>query len=211
MAARVQRVPKTAGNSFQYFDRLLRTLEQLINDTTWPDPDQAELVRHLIDDVYELSAAMRTDAEAGRWTTGVLLMRPLQERSQYALAVAIKPAFGEAILQYLREEFAKKSKSRRLVERARGIIACWEKEALGQPGFLQEVIDIYGWASDLQHHALGFSQMAKESCEARRAILSILCHCVKEALGWVVLAIKVREAHDTVTWRRARSTVAQTY
>ena len=212
MATRARAIPKTAGHSFQYFDRLLRTFDQLINDTPWPDPDNADAipVRHLIEDVYELSAAMRTEAEAGRWTTTVLLIRPLFERSQYALAVAIKPAFGEEILQYLREEFAKPSKPRGLVEKARGIITPWA-ESRGQSEFLQRMVSQSRFVSDLQHHAIGWSQSVRESCESRRDALETLCYGVKEALAGIVCAIEAMEAHDTVTWRRARSTVRQTY
>ena len=210
MATKARWVPKTAGNNFRYFDRLLQTFSTLIDDTTWPDPDAAELVRHLIDDTHELSSAMRAEAEAERWTTAVLLIRPLLERSQYALAAAIKPEFGAAYLTYLREEFAEKSKQRGLVERARGINARWA-EARGDAGFLQESISQYGLASDIQHHALGWSQRAKVDREARRAALSILCHCVKEALAGPVLAIEVMEANDTLAWRRARSVVGRTY
>ena len=63
-----QPVPKTAGNDFRYFNRLLRTLEDLIQETPWLQTEEATLVSAMIHDVHELSTAIRAEAAAERWT-----------------------------------------------------------------------------------------------------------------------------------------------
>ena len=199
-----QALPETAGRDFGYLDRLLEALSQLLHDTTWPESDQGEFLDYVTRDVYEFGYAIRTEAAAGRWTVAASLIRPLQERSEYALATAIDPGFRNKYVEYLDTQISKNfaGRSRQLVQVARGTIDRWAKESEGTDGLLETSISLNKIGSEILHHAIGLSGEAEEIVKARPEILKMLGGRTQCAVAKVLLAIQVIEEHHTKAWRQ---------
>ena len=113
----------------------------------------------------------------------MLLIRPMQERSVYALAAAIEPGFWKeykANLHKAMEERERpranrgkaKNKSRLMIQRARRIIQRREEATQGTDEFFQGNIDFFSLTSDIQHHHSGWSQRAQMSRRDRIEVIS---------------------------------------
>ena len=138
----LQALSGSSGTDFGYLDETLKAFSQLIHDTSWPRSRQSEFLDYVTRDVYEFSYAIRTEAAAGRWTVATSLVRPLQERAEYALAAAIDATFVEKYVEYVNTQVENKftGKSRQLVGTARGIINRWAKESHGKDGLIESSI-----------------------------------------------------------------------
>ena len=223
----MQMVPEAADEDFWYVDRLLKALSRLISETAWSESDQGQFVRLMTGDVFEFASTIRAEAQADRWTVSVVLIRPMQERSIYALAAAIEPQFSNEYEANLRKEMKemeerlankatgkgkkkrkRKGGSRLMVQRARGIIDHWAKESRGRDDFLQESIYLYQLVSRIQHHHTGWSQQVQMSRRDRIEVISTIRHSLEEALAGAVNAVEVMGADGTRAWHRAHSLVA---
>ena len=134
----LQVLPEAAGTYFMYLEQLLDVLSRLIHDTPWPASRQGEFIDYVVRDVYEFGCAIRTEAEAGRWTVAMALIRPLQERSEYALAAAVDTTFPKRYVESINEQIDKNftARSRQLADIARGAIDRWVRKSHGQDGLL---------------------------------------------------------------------------
>ena len=202
-------LPELAGTDFEYIDQLLESLRQLLDDTAWPESIQGEFLEYVALDIYEFGCAIRAEAAAGRWTVAASLMRPLQERSEYALASAIDSGFCDKYVEHWDTQIEKKftAKSRNLVETARGIINRWGKESKGIDGFVSISISLNRIGSEMLHHAVGFSREAVEIAGVRPGILKMLSGRIRGALANVLVATQVIEQNHTEAWSQAHSIV----
>ena len=200
-------LPERSGADFEYMGQLLGSLRQLLDDTVWPESIQGEFLECVALDVYEFGCAIRAEAAAGRWTVAASLMRPLQERAEYALAAAIDPGFFDNYVEYMDTQIRKNftAKSRNLVETARGIISRWARESEGIDGFVSISRSLNRIGSETLHHAVGFSGEAAEIAEARRGILKMLSGRIQGALANVLLAAQVIGQNHTRAWAQAYS------
>ena len=171
---------------------------------------QGEFLDYVTRDVYEFALAIRMEA-ARRWTVASSLIRPLQERSEYALAAAIDSSFRDRYVEYINTQIDKKftasSRKRPLVQIARGAINRWAKESHGKDGLLETSITLNKIGSDILHHGIGFSGEAKEIVEVRPWLLRMASGRVQCGMANVMLAIKVMGGNDTDAWRRALAIV----
>ena len=197
-------LPESAGTDFGYIDQLLEALSQLLKDTAWPKSDQGEFLDYVTRDVYEFGYAIRTEAAAGRWTVAASLIRPLQERSEYAVATAIDPSFRDRWLEYIdkqaRQNFS--GKSRQLVQTARGTINRWAKESKGTDGLLETSISLNKIGSEILHHFIGLSGDAEEIAKIRPDVLKMLGGRIQLAVVNILLAIQVIGEDNTKAWRQ---------
>ncbi|MCE2457980.1 MAG: hypothetical protein J4G14_09215 [Dehalococcoidia bacterium] len=205
----LQLLPEAAGMDFTYLDQLLDSLSELISNTTWPRSLQGEFLNYVTLDVYEFGYAIRTEAAAGRWTVAVSLMRPLQERSEYALAAAIDPSFSEDYLTRLNtlteEKFSRQHRG--MVEGARGKIDQWVKKSHGIDGHFEASRTLNKVGSEMLHHAIGLSREHEEIAKARPELLKMATGRVLAAVAIVLLAIKVIGEADTSAWRKTSGIV----
>ena len=204
-------LPEDAGADFRYLDQLLDALSQLVRDTPWPGSVQGEFLDYVTRDVYEFACAIRMEAAAGRWTAAMSLIRPLQERSEYALAAAIDSSFRDTYVEYINTQidtkFTASSRKRPLVQIARGAINRWAKESHGKDGLLETSITLNKIGSEILHHGIGFSGEAEEIVQARPWLLRMASGRVQCGMAKVMLAIKVMGGNDTDAWRRASAIV----
>ena len=202
-------LPELSGTDFEYMDQLLESLRQLIDDTVWPKSIQGEFLEYAALDVFEFGCAIRAEAAAGRWTVATSLMRPLQERAEYALAAAIDPEFYDKYVEYMDTQIEKNftAKSRNLVGIARGTINKWGKESQGMDGFVSISRSLNRIGSEALHHAIGFSREAAEIAEARPGVLKMLSGRIRGALANVLVAAQVIEQNHTRAWAQAYSVV----
>ena len=202
-------LPEDAGADFRYLDQLLDALSQLVCDTPWPGSDQGEFLDYVARDVYEFACAIRMEAAAGRWTVATSLLRPLQERSEYALAAAIDSSFRDRYVEHINAQIGKKftGRSRRLVEFARGAIDRWATGSHGKDGLLEASMTLNKIGSEVLHHAIGFSGEAEDIMRGCPALLRMASGRVQCGMANVMLAIKVMGGHDTEAWRRALAIV----
>ena len=188
-------LPEDAGADFRYLDQLLDALSQLVRDTPWPGSVQGEFLDYVTRDVYEFACAIRMEAAAGRWTAAMSLIRPLQERSEYALAAAIDSSFRDTYVEYINTQidtnFTASSRKRPLVQIARGAINRWAKESHGKDGLLETSITLNKIGSEILHHGIGFSGEAEEIVQARPWLLRMASGRVQCGMANVMLAIKV--------------------
>ena len=191
-------LPEDAGADFRYLDQLLDALSQLVRDTPWPGSAQGEFLDYVARDVYEFACAIRMKAAAGRWTAAMSLIRPLQERSEYALAAAVDSGFRAGYIEYMNtqidEKFTGRSRQRSLVETARGAINRWAKKSHGKDGLLETSKTLNKIGSEILHHGIGFSGEAEELVEARPGLLRMASGRVQCGMANVMLAIKVMGA-----------------
>lgn len=201
--------PERSGTDFGYMDQLLESLRRLLDDTVWPESTQGEFIEYAALDVYEFGCAIRAEAEAGRWTVAASLMRPLQERAEYAIAAAIDPGFYDKYVEYMDTQIEKKftARSRNLVGTARGIIHRWAKESEGVDGYVSISIPLNRVGSEALHHAVGFSREAAEIAEARPGILKMLTGRIQGALANVLLVAQIIEQNHTSAWAQAYNVV----
>ena len=200
-------VPETDAKGFGYLDQLLEALSQLISETEWPDSDQGRFIRLSIADVHEFSSAIREEIEAGRWTVALSLVRPLQERSHYAHAAGIDPAFvnryRKRAKQLREQDLEDKTTSRLMVEDARGTIRQWVGDSKGEGGPLDVSIALHNSGSELLHHGVFLSFVARHDSDHRRGFLALVCERVLIALMDAVFAIERLGVDDTQAFRCA--------
>ena len=208
--ADLQVLPEDSGRDLGYLDQLLDALAGLVRDTTWPESLQGEFLRYVTKDVYEFGCAIREEVAADRWTAAMSLIRPLQERSEYALAASVDSTFPDRYIKSINEQIDKNFnvRSRNLIEVARGAINRWAKKTHDQDGLLQSSITLNKIASEILHHAVGLSRDADKIVEARPGLLSMACGRVQCATANILLAAKVMGTNDTKAWQRALSVVA---
>ena len=170
---------------------------------------QGEFLDYVTRDVYEFACAIRMEAAAGRWMVATSLIRPLQERSEYALAAAIDSSFRDRFVEYINTQIDKKftGRSRQLVQIARGAIDRWATESHGKDGLLETSITLNRIGSEILHHGIGLSREAEEIVEARPWLLKMASGRVQCGMANVMLAIKVMGGNDTDAWRRALAIV----
>lgn len=196
------------GDDFSYFDDVLRLFASLLSETDWPESIESAFARQWIGDVLEFCTAIRADMEAGRWTTAVVLLRPLQERLLYAFAAVIDPKFVGSYHASLQDQNGKK-KSRSMREEALGIIRRWAEDSPRHDGegFLRESVALYREGSQLQHHASCWTQAVQENPASRAGALAMLRVRFDDALAGAVRAIDSLQAEDTRAWRAANTHV----
>ena len=202
-------LPEDVGADFRYLDQLLDALSQLVRDTPWPESAQGEFLDYVTRDVYEFACAIRMEAAVGRWTAAMSLIRPLRERSEYALAAAVDSGFRDRYVEYMKTQIDEKftGRSRQLVETARGAINRWAKKSHGKDGLLETSKTLNKIGSEVLHHGIGFSGEAEEIVEARPWLLKMVSGRVQCGMAYVMLAIKVVGENDTDAWRRASAIV----
>ena len=202
-------LPEAAGTDFIYLKQLLDALSRIIHDTPWPASRQGEFIDYVVRDVYEFGCAIRTEAEAGRWTVAMALMRPLQERSEYALAAAVDTTFPKRYIESINEQIDKNftARSRQLADIARGAIDRWARKSHGQDGLLEVSIRLNKVGSEILHRAIGLSGEAEEIVKVRPGLLTMASGRVQCALVNVMLAIKVIGGNDTEAGQEAQSIV----
>ncbi len=144
---------------FRRIDQLLDSLLALICEAAWPESQQGEFLYYVTRNVYEFGCAIRTESAAGRWTAAASLIRPLQERSEYAFAAAIDPRFCDRYMKYMDTQIAKyfTAKHRKLVETARGTIDRWANESEAKVGCLDISISCNRIGSEISHHCIGLT------------------------------------------------------
>ena len=130
-----------AGHSNTDLDQLRKVLgayARVIEDTVWLESEQGAFLEFVAQDVQEFSAAIRAEAEAGRWNVAIALLRPLQERSEYVLAAAVDQGFYERYRSRMGRqiETGLKDGSRLLAEDARGTIDRWVRRSKNTEGLL---------------------------------------------------------------------------
>ena len=195
---------------FKHLDEMLNAFSQLLNDTSWPESNHGCFLDYMVGDVYETSYAIREEAAAGRWTVALLLMRPLQERVEYALAAAIDASFEETYMKHIKTQIEKQfsGKSRQLDGLARGIINKWEKAADGMTDLLEHGKAFRKTGSEVLYHGMGFSREHEELVKARPAMLETLTGRVQLAIINVLAAIKIVGEDDTKAWRECQNIVS---
>ena len=205
-------LPEDAGADFTYLDQLLTVLSTLVDDTPWPESAQGEFLDYVTRDVYEFACAIRMEAAAGRWTVAASLIRPLQERSEYALAAAVDSTFPSRYVESINEQIHKNfsARSRQLADIARGAIDRWAKQSHGKDGLLEVSIRLNKIGSEVLHHGIGLSREAEEIVAARPGLLRMVSGRVQCGIANVMLAIKVVGGNDTEAWRKALAVVTLT-
>ena len=201
----LQVLPEAAGTDVEYLGLLLNVLSQLVRDTAWPESRQGEFLDYVVRDVYEFGCAIHSEAAVGRWTVAASLMRPLQERSEYALAAAVDRTLPDRYIKNLTEQVNKSftTRSRKLAEIARGAIDRWAKVSHGKDGLLEASITLNKIGSEILHHAVGLSGEAEEIVRHRPLLLTMASGRMQCAVANVMLAIKVMGLHHTKAWQRA--------
>ena len=194
-----QLLPEASGKDFRYLDQLLDALAALVHDINWPESLQGEFLDYMTRDVYEFGCAIRSEAAAGRWTVATSLMRPLQERAEYALAAAIDPSFVERYVEYMAATIDPNFTRRRNepVSDARGIMDRWSKENHGDDRLLRASKTLYSIGSQMLHNAFGLSGRAEAIVKIRPGLLEMVSGRVQCAAANVMLAIKVMGKDDT--------------
>ena len=136
----------------------------------------------------------------------VALIRPLQERSEYALAAAIDPAFVATYRSRMGRQIETgfKDRSRLLVEEARGIVDRWAITSKGTDGLLEISKDLNRIGSELLHHGIGLSRVSSADDALRRGLASMTHGRAQLALANVLLAIQIVDTADAATWHAAR-------
>ena len=198
-------LPEASGTSFEYLEQLLAMLAQLIREASWPRSTQGEFLDYAVRDVYEFAVAISTEAKADRWTVATSLLRPLQERSEYALAAAVDPKFPRTYLKHMGTQVDKEfaGRSRLLSEIARGTIHRWATESHGEDQLLEASKTLNSIGSELLHHGIGFSSEAEEVKRLRPELLGMAAGRVQCATAKVMLSIKTMGGDQTEAWQRA--------
>ena len=178
----------------------------VVDATVWPESEQGEFLDFVTQDVGEFSTAMYAEAAVGRWNVAAALIRPLQERSEYALAGAIDPEFFATYRRRLDRQIESgfNDRSRLLVEEARGIIDRWAATLKGTDGLLETSRDLNRTGSELLHHGIGLSRVSADNDEVRRGLITMTHGRAQLALANVLLTIQILGAADTAAWRAAR-------
>ncbi len=200
----------------------LRELQEayssVLDETVWPESDQGEFLEYVTQTVQEFITAIQAQAEAGRLTVVMALLRPLQERSEYALAAAIAPEFSRNCLSRMAHETetGPKGRSGPLVQEVRGIInrletSRGEDEAVsssaGTEDLLQLGRNLYGIGSGFQHLSIGLSRLAADNDELLRGLVGMACGRVQIALRQVLKATQIAGVDDTAAWHAANRLV----
>ena len=195
-----------ADTDLSQLRELLDAYSGLIDATVWPQSEQGEFLEFVTQDIGEFSTAMYAEASAGRWNTAVALIRPLQERSEYALAAAIDSEFFATYRKRMSRQIETgfNERSRLLVEEARGIVNRWVTMSTGTDGLLKTSKDLNRIGSELLHHGIGLSRVTADNDELRRGLVIMTHGRAQLALANVLLAIEIVGAADTVAWRAAR-------
>ena len=201
-----------AGHSNTDLDQLRKVLgayARVIEDTVWPESEQGAFLEFVAQDVHEFSAAIRAEAEAGRWNIAIALLRPLQERSEYVLAAAVDQGFYERYRSRMGRqiETGLKDGSRLLAEDARGTIDRWVRRSKNTEGLLATGRGLNRVASELLHHGVGLSRVSAANDALRQGLASMAYGRVQAALAYVLWAIEIVGAADTAAWRAARQTL----
>lgn len=185
---------------------VLEAYSNVVDATVWPESEQGEFLEYVTEDVGEFIRATSAEADAGRWSVAAALIRPLQERSEYALAVAIDPAFVATYRTRLDRliESGFEGRSRLLVEEARGIINRWAVTPTGEDGLLETSRTLNRIGSEVLHHGIGLSRVATDNDEVRRGLATMTHGRAQLSLANVLLAIQVVDAADTAAWRTAQ-------
>ena len=178
----------------------------VVDATVWPATEQGEFQEFVTQDVEEFSTAIYAEASASRWNVAVALIRPVQERSEYALAAAIDPAF---VATYRRRmgrqiEAGFKGRARLLVEEARGIVDRWAIASNGTDGLLKISKDLNRIGSEVLHHGIGLSRVSADNDELLRGLVTMAHGRAQLAVANVLLAIEIVGAADTAAWRTTR-------
>lgn len=197
----------SAGDSSTDLNNLRGVVEacsRVVEETAWPESEQGEFLEFVAQDVGEFSAAMYAEATSGRWNVAVALARPLQERSEYAVAAAIDPEFFATYRRRADQQIESgfNARSRGLVEEARGIIDRWATSR-GADGFIKISTRLNRTGSELLHHGIGLSQVSADD-EFRLGLATVTHSQARQALANVLLAIQIVDAADTVAWDAAR-------
>ncbi len=202
-------LPEASGKDLKYLGQLLASLDELVHDTAWPQTRQGEFLEYVTRDVYEFSCAIRTEAAAGRWTVATSLMRPLQERSEYALAAAVDPRFAERYFEYIESQIDKDvtRRTRGIADDSRGVINRWENDGQGEGRLLEISKMLNSIGSELLHSAVGLSGEDEAILRNRSLIRTMLIGRVQCAVSNVMLAVKVLNLDHTKAWHRALSVV----
>ena len=178
----------------------------VVDATVWPATEQGEFQEFVTQDVEEFSTAIYAEASASRWNVAVALIRPVQERSEYALAAAIDPAF---VATYRRRmgrqiEAGFKGRARLLVEEARGVVDRWAIASNGTDGLLKISKDLNRIGSEVLHHGIGLSRVSADNDELLRGLVTMAHGRAQLAVANVLLAIEIVGAADTAAWRTTR-------
>lgn len=190
------------GTDLGQLRAVLEAYSGVVEATVWPASAQGEFLEHVTQDIGEFITAMSAEAGAGRWSVGAALIRPLQERSECALAAAIDPAF---VANYrTRLESGLEGRRRLLVEDARGIINRWDPSSEGTDSLLETSKTLNSIGSEVLHHGIGLSRVAADNDEVRRGLVTMIHGRAQLALVNVLLAIQVVDAADTAAWSTAR-------
>ena len=185
---------------------VLEAYSKVVGATVWQESEQGEFLEYVTQDIGEFITATAAEADAGRWSVAVALIRPLQERSEYALAAAIAPAFVATYRTRLDRliESGFEGRSRLLVEEARGIINRWAVTSKGADGLLETSRTLNRIGSEVLHHGIGLSRVATDNDEVRRGLVTMTYGRAPLSLANTLLAIQVIDAADTAAWRAAR-------
>ena len=203
-ASDLQVLPEASGRDLRYLDQLLDALAELVRDTSWPESRQGEFLGYVTRDVYEFGCAIRSEAAADRWTVAASLIRPLQERSEYAVAAAVDPGFAERYVEYIiavtDTNFTRQLKQP--LNDAREVLCQWEGKYHGDDRLLKTSKRLYSIGSIILHNAIGLSGEAEEIAKARPGLLRMASGRVQCAVANVMLATKVMGKDNTKAWQR---------
>lgn len=188
------------------FLTVLDAYTRIVDATVWPESEQGEFLEYVAQDIGEFITAMSAEAGAGRWSVATALIRPLQERSEYALAAAIDSAFVAIYRTRLEGLIASgfEGRSRMLVEEARRIINRWDAAPKDSDSLLETSRTLNRIGSELLHHGIGLSRVAADNDEVRRGLATMTHGRARLSLANVLLAIQVVDAADTEAWHAAR-------
>ena len=183
----------------------------VVDATVWPATEQGEFQEFVTQDVEEFSTAIYAEASASRWNVAVALIRPVQERSEYALAAAIDPAF---VATYRRRmgrqiEAGFKGRARLLVEEGREESSTAGPSrrtapSNGTDGLLKISKDLNRIGSEVLHHGIGLSRVSADNDELLRGLVTMAHGRAQLAVANVLLAIEIVGAADTAAWRTTR-------
>ena len=198
-----------AGHPDTDLSQLKQVLEacfRVVEAAAWPESEQGEFLEFVTQDVGEFGTAMYAEASVGRWNVATALIRPLQERSEYALAAAIDRQFFATYRRRMDRQIDTgfNDRSRLLIEEARGIVGRWAATSRDADGLLKTSRDLNRIGSELLHHGIGLSRVSADNDEVRRALVTMAHGRAQLALANVLLAIQIVGAADTAAWHAAR-------
>ena len=137
---------------------------------------------------FSLGCGILAEASEERWLAAAVIFRPMFDRALYALAVVISPNF----LRKWRECQSNdtNSRSRPLIEEARGIVNRWYTEQGGKGSLIQNALDINRVASELIHSISGLSRQIAASPDRRGEIVVAYGEYVRSALSSILTALE---------------------